>query len=69
LNEIGKSDVYLSIKRIIIDSQRIGNVGLEFLCSQKVSNMVQLQMKGHRHSCHVNRLLLGKTIAIKLRTK
>jgi hypothetical protein len=55
LEAIGYSDVYLSIRSIIIDSQRIGNKGMQFLCSQKLS--------------HVTKLSLSKTIDIKLRTK
>jgi hypothetical protein len=46
--------VNLGIISIIIDSHRIGNEGLQFLCSQELS--------------HVNHLNLGKTIYIKLRT-
>jgi hypothetical protein len=34
LNKIGKSEVDLSIIRIIIDLQRIANEGFQFLCSQ-----------------------------------
>jgi hypothetical protein len=52
---IDESDIYLSIISIIIDSQGMGNEGMQFLCSQKLS--------------HVNHLYLGKTIDIKLRTK
>jgi hypothetical protein len=52
---IGRSDVDLSIIRIIIVSKRIDNEGMQFLCSQKLS--------------HVTHLYLGKTIDIKLITK
>jgi hypothetical protein len=55
LSKVKQETVILSIKNIIIGSQRIGNEGLSFLCSQKVS--------------HVTYLSLGKTIDIKLRTK
>jgi hypothetical protein len=55
LSKINKEDVNLSIINIIIDSQRIGNEGLQFLCLQKVS--------------HVILLYLGKTIDIKNRIK
>jgi hypothetical protein len=55
LNQIKKEKVNLSIIRIIIVSQQIGNEGVQFLCSQKVS--------------HVTHLYLGRTIDIKLRTK
>jgi hypothetical protein len=55
LKAIGRPNVNLSIIRIIIGNQRLGNEGMQFLCSQKVS--------------HVTHMNLGKTIDIKLRTK
>jgi hypothetical protein len=55
LKAINKSEVDLSIINIIIDSQRIGNEGMQFLCSQKLS--------------HVTHLYVGKIIDIKLTTK
>jgi hypothetical protein len=55
LNQIQKEDIDLSIIRIIIDSSRLGNEGVQFLCSQELS--------------HITYLNLGKTIDIKLKTK
>jgi hypothetical protein len=51
LEAIGEKDVNLCVWIIIIGNQRIGNEGLQFLCSQELS--------------HVTRLYLGKTIDIK----
>jgi hypothetical protein len=55
LTGIGKQKVELSIIRIIIDSQRIGNEGMQFLCSRNLS--------------HVTHMNLSKTIDIKAITK
>jgi hypothetical protein len=55
LTAVGRPDVDLSIKSIIIDYQRICNKGLQILCSQQLS--------------HVTYLSLGKTIDIKRGTK
>jgi hypothetical protein len=55
LKEIGKSEIDLSIIKIIIGYQRIGNEGLLFLCSQQLSRVI----------C----LCLGKTVDIKKTTK
>jgi hypothetical protein len=50
LSKITKETVDLSIIRITIDFERIGNEGLQLLCSQKLS--------------HINHLHLGKTMDI-----
>jgi hypothetical protein len=53
LKAIDTPDVNLGIISITIGSKQIGNEGMQFLCSQKLS--------------HVTQLSLGKTIDIKLR--
>jgi hypothetical protein len=55
LKAIDRPEVDLGIISIIIDDKGLGNEGLSFLCSQKLS--------------HVTSLYLGKTIDIKLKTK
>jgi hypothetical protein len=44
LSEMGKEDVNLSIISIIIDSQRIGDEGMQVLCFQSLSHVTQLRL-------------------------
>jgi hypothetical protein len=44
LTAIGKQKVYLSIISLIIDSQRIGNEGMQFLCSQELSHVTHMYL-------------------------
>jgi hypothetical protein len=55
LRQINIETVDLSIISIIIDSKGLGNEGMQFLCSRKLS--------------HVTDMKLGKTIDIKAITK
>jgi hypothetical protein len=55
LTAIKKSDVDLSIISIIIGEKALGDKGVQFLCSRKLS--------------HVTHLSLGKKIDIKVITK
>jgi hypothetical protein len=55
VKSINKSKVDLGIISIIIDDKGLGNKGLKFLCSQKLS--------------HITSLSLSKTIDIKIGTK
>jgi hypothetical protein len=55
LEAIDKSEIELSIISIIIGNQRLGNEGMQFLCSRMLS--------------HVTHMNLSKTIDIKVITK
>jgi hypothetical protein len=55
MNEASNEEVDLCIKQINIDFHRIGNQGMQFLCSQSLS--------------HATKLVLSKTIENKLEIK